>query len=349
MINWRSVFGDNGLDVMYRCDDKLLYASAYSHLSYQPVSYLSSAIDYQLAYQRGHGGDWEDISCILRQDNKDIAIWPLTISSCNGVAALNSQGQPVCPPIFAAECSANTKKKYTLKCFQIANEIAIKLGIDEWQSMSSCAESNGVSEWQIQAMSQGARCVVRHDLYVDLSLSLSDIKSRFRKSYRSLVTSGDRLWKVEILRAPGSITIWQEFRELHAEVAGRITRSLESWQIQHEAIQADEGFLVVLRDSENRMVGAGYFVHSTDEASYAVGAYDRNLFDKPLGHVVQFHAIQELQRRGCRWYRIGNRSFTGDFPSPSQKELSISYFKQGFCTHVYPVFLLNHLISLENL
>ncbi len=135
---------------------------------------------------------------------------------------------------------------------------------------------------------------------------------------------------------------------LHAAVAGRVTRTLESWQLQHAALTNDEGFLIVLRDAGGRMVGAGYFMCSADEGIYAVAAYDRNLFDKPLGHVVQFRAIEELQRRGCRWYRIGTRCYPCDEPAPNAKELAIATFKQGFASHVIPSFQLTHAAFSES-
>jgi len=82
------------------------------------------------------------------------------------------------------------------------------------------------------------------------------------------------------------------------------------------------------------------FICSRDEGVYAVAAYDRALFDKPLGHVVQFRAIQEMKRRECRWYFIGRRFYPGEQPVPSNKELSISYFKEGFSTDNFASFSL---------
>lgn len=347
MIDCRCAFSDSDLDVVFRVDDSELWAETYDRMPFRPFNYLASALDYQLAYQRGHGGEWQDLSCVLRSNNKAVAIWPLTISERDGVASLSSQGLPVMPPLFIPECPALTRKKFTADCLHIADRLAARLNLTEWRSAPAFVDRADLDEWHLTAMGQGARCSVRHELYVDLRLTLPEIKSGFRKSFRSLVTSGERLWRVEILRAPGEAAVWEEFRLLHAEVAGRVTRSLESWQSQHAALAADEGFLLVLRDSGSRMIGAGYFMCSADEGVYAVAAYDRSLFDKPLGHVVQYRAIEELQRRGCRWYRIGNRSFPGDEPAPNAKELAIAAFKQGFASHIFPSFLLTHAVFSE--
>ena len=347
MTDWREKFSGSSLDQIFREDDPELWNATYSCLTYRPVSYLASVLDYQLAYQRYRGGNWGDFSCVLRSNGRPVAIWSV-IASMSAVATdPKALGLLVMPPLFVGDCPESIRKKYSAECLRITDRIATQLGLVEWQSTSTFADRASIDDWQIAAMGLGAHCAVRHQLYVDLSMPIAQIKSGFRKSFRSLVTSGERLWHVGLLRAPGNPDILDEFRLLHAEVAGQVTRSLESWQMLHDNLSNNESFLVYLRDAENRMVGGGYFRCSTDEGVYAVGAYKRNLFDKPLGHVVQFQAIKELQLRGCRWYHIGTRMFPGDKPAPSQKEIAISYFKQGFSSHVLPTFLLNHVVAKE--
>ena len=104
----------------------------------------------------------------------------------------------------------------------------------------------------------------------------------------------------------------------------------------------DNGFIVTLRDERESLVGAGYFSASAHEGVYGVGVYDRSLFAKPLGHVVQLYAIQELQRRGCKWYHIGTRRFPGEGTAATEKDLSIGAFKHGFSTGTFPSFVFTH-------
>ena len=74
------------------------------------------------------------------------------------------------------------------------------------------------------------------------------------------------------------------------------TRSTESWSFQKNAILNSEAFLICLRDDENKLIGAGYFSYTLDQGVYAIAAYDRELFQKPLGHAVQYAAIKELKK-----------------------------------------------------
>ena len=79
-----------------------------------------------------------------------------------------------------------------------------------------------------------------------------------------------------------------------------------------------------------------------DECAYGVGTYDRSLFEKPLGHVVQYCAIELMKARELRWYKIGQRPYPSEQPRATDKEFSIAEFKQGFATHLFPQYVLQY-------
>jgi FemAB family protein len=121
--------------------------------------------------------------------------------------------------------------------------------------------------------------------------------------------------------------------------AGGVTRSNESWEKQLEAIDSRDAFLVYISDRQSGlMVGGGFFHSTRDECYYAVGAYDRSMFDKPLGHVVQYRAMQEMKDRNIKWYKLGDRPYPEAYGGERSKEITIADFKQGFATHTFPCF-----------
>ena len=65
-----------------------------------------------------------------------------------------------------------------------------------------------------------------------------------------------------------------------------------------------------------------------------MGVYTRELFDKPLGHAVQMKAIETFKKNGLKWYEIGQKHLKIDKIPATEKELSISHFKEGFATHI---------------
>ncbi len=311
---------------------------------YIPVLYTSQSMDYQLAYQVGHGGKWQDLSLVIFWNNHPCAVWPLSQAEKEGGRFYNSHGLPTLPPLFCADVPSVVRKRVTRGCLDLVERLARDEGLAEWQSAEFFSNELGLGSWHSELMRRGVSCRVGHDLYLDLQPDLATIKSGFRKSYKSLVSSGLKQWSVHLLEA-GNESTWREFINLHLQVSGKKTRSEESWELQRIHLDEKANILIYLRDGGGRMVGGGLFSLTRDEALYAVAAYDRDLFQKPLGHVVQFAAIEEFKRRGISWYKIGQRAFPSDQPAPSEKEISISEFKSGFASHLFPRFLFSCPVS----
>ena len=95
-----------------------------------------------------------------------------------------------------------------------------------------------------------------------------------------------------------------------------------------------ESFIVSVAGDDNVLVGAGLFTYSRDNGFYSVGAYKRELFEHPLGHVVQMKAIETFKKNGVKWYEIGLKRLKIDKKTPTEKELALTHFKQGFATHI---------------
>jgi FemAB family protein len=323
-----------------REDNHLAWDQTLEALAHIPVAYSSAAIDYQLAYHRGHGGDWWDISLILHHDRRPCGVWPLSFSVKECVGSISSHGLPVLPPLFVKGFPNKSRKKLVKACLDLLKQLCDACEVSKCECAESFAGQSelGLSEWHSQSMSAGSRVNLRHELFVDLSLELTDIKACIRRSYKSLIISGMRIWQTDVMTAANQ-ELWDEFRELHLKVAGRVTRSTETWEFQHQAIDDGDAFLVYLRNDSGDMVGGGFFNITRDEGVYAVGAYDRSLFDKPLGHVVQYRAIEEMKMQGLRWYKIGLRPFPTDLPAPTKKEIYIGEFKQGFASHIFPQYV----------
>lgn len=338
------MFRRTGLDVTWG-DNEQQWNSVLEDVDYQPVEYQYSTIKYELAYQTGRGCQWIDLSCILLLDRCPVALWPLTVFSLDNRFDVSSQGRPLLPPLFIKSLPETSRRKITKKCLAFLNRLVTDYEITYLKSSEPFTRKAQLSDWHLLMMNMGAQCAVQHELIVDLTRTVPQIKAGFRESYKSLISAGARYWCVNVLGSSIEQSTWAEFQDLHRKVAGRSTRSSESWNIQYEMLIKEEAFLVTLLDNVSRLVGAGFFMHTRSEGKYAVAAYDRSLFDKPLGHVVQYAAIEELKRVGCQYYRIGRRPYFGGNTGITQKELAIAHFKEGFATGVYPVFALEKCFS----
>ena len=334
----------SGLVVSLRHGNKTLWDEILLGCQYVPAAYTSNNIDFLLEHQLGNGADIYDMSCIIMWDNKPVAVWPLFLSLHDGLVNLFFLDNNVLPPIIIQKCALSSEKIIIKGCQNFADQVLSLSRLSTWTSMESFMGNVGLSSWHSQSMAKGAKPTLNHEVFLDLSLTMIEIKAQFRKSFKSLITSGLRLWNVGVLDYDNR-KIWDEFKILHLQVAGRKTRSDETWAIQYTDILNKGSFLVYLKNQEGEMVGAGLFNFTRDEGLYAIGAYDREQFDKPLGHVVQYRAIEELKKRDVRWYKLGARPYLTHIPIPSAKEISIGEFKQGFASHLFPRIVLEHAVA----
>ncbi len=334
-------FARHSVEIVFREQNREIWTTALDHLSYIPAQYCHAMLDFFHCCQHDKAAWIADVSMVLCDKQQYIyGLWPLTVSLQNHQFMLSSCGQPVFPPLFVETLAVKKQKKLSSQCFEICQQLAHNYQSQQWQSIESFqANRHGLSAWYQVAMNAGGQSRVQHELFVDLSLSIAKIKQHFRKSYRPLINQGMKLWRVAVLENANR-EVWHKFHALYVRVAGKDVRSERAWELQYQAIVDGQAVLIYLTDREDVMIGAGYFYLSRDECVYAIAAYDRSLFDKPLGHVVQFHLIELMKARGLRWYKIGSLVYPQDLPT--EKELSIAHFKQGFATHCFPSFLVTH-------
>lgn len=328
------------LDAVMHCEYPEAWDQVWQSLPYQSVAYSVSMIEYQRTYFRDSGWELYDASLVLRTDGRPCALWPLTLGGPNGSPRITSAGAAVMAPAFTSGLSPRVVKKICARAIAFMRLLCAEQGLAELvveQGPTPGLVTEGASEWHQQLLAAGATVVLRHDLYADLRPALPDIRASVRKSFRPLINVGLRNWSVFVLdQSNASETVWAEFKQLHCEVSGRITRNDETWAQQHTMLGMGEAFLVGLRDpADQRLVGAGFFQCTRDEGLYAVGAYDRSLFDRPLGHVVQQRAIETMKVLGLRWYCIGERHYPQDQPKPTDKQVTIAAFKQGFASNQF--------------
>lgn len=335
------------LDAKFRCDCHGEWQAVADQLDYYPVNYSAAWIDYQISYWQGKGTEIHDVSIVIYYEHRPVGIWPLSVTS-GGVRGIGSNGGELQPPIFDHRLVLKAVRKTISACLDLVDKFCRTNAILAWSGTELQPSKHWLSEWHIEAMQRGAEAVLRYDTFVDLSLDMAAIKSRFRKSYKSLITSGAKHFQVGVIGREGSAEIWKEFRMLHLEAAGYATRTEETWNLQYMALLNGEIFLVELRDHAGRMVGGALFNLTHDEGYYSVGAYDRDLFDKPIGHLIQYRAIEEMKRLGLRWYHIGKRPFPSEQPPLTDKQLAIVHFQNGFATHILPRFLLSRKVVSED-
>lgn len=308
--------------ISLNCED---WSSILTNTNNVQVTHLRSTVKYYVEYYSG-----QDLSLVLYDNYHAVGILPLFIHKNKKEWIISGDGESIVKPLFINNLPKKTKKNLEKKIIEIIDRFAIKLSINKVYLFD---ESSQLSSWYMLWLKKSSKCFLSHQLAINLEISIDDIRLGFRKSYKSLVNKSLKDFSVQICEH-NIDNLFEEFRMLHLEVAGKETRSRESWNIQKEQIKNNEAFLVTVMDG-NALIGAGLFTYTKDIGVYSVGAYKRELFDKPISHGVQMQAIRALKDIGCRVYYIGQKMTLLDKNLPTEKELSITHFKEGFAGYVF--------------
>lgn len=166
---------------------------------------------------------------------------------------------------------------------------------------------------------------------VNLEAPTEHLHQGLTKAYKWAVNWGKKNLSLQILDLTTMTAIHMEnFRLLHLEVAGRATRSNQSWRLQHEMVLAGEAFCVFAY-LEDVLVCAALFPHSKTNCFYGVSASRRDLVEKPLSHSVVWTGMLHAKCLGIREFEMGELSFPmTPNATASSKELGISFFKRAF-------------------
>jgi len=331
-----------GLVILPKNEDLHSWHEVLANIDYIPFAYLPESIEFQHSVYRDRCESCGESSLLIMVDREPVGIWPLSIAYVDGKYNFGYFGYALLPPLFRSSVSMPARKRLYKACLNFAHALAADLNISNWESCETFHAGLGLSPWYWNALSDSNTMVsLRHELFIEMTRKIGEIKRDFRKSYKSLIEKPILDWTLHMMEEPEPDT-WGQFKKLHETVAGRKTRSDDSWDIHLGDIEKDHGVLVYLLNNHGEMEGGGFFNYSRDESMYAVAAYNRDHFDKPIGHVIQFKAIKFLQSKSVKWHRLGMRYLPHDQEIHTKKEISISDFKQGFATHLFPNILLKH-------
>lgn len=310
------------------------WTAALAQAPVQPVGYHRSHGDYQQAYFSSAFPDYRVLDCLLEWRGEIIALWPLSLYRQDEEWVLSSHlnGAPgIVPPLPLVELSDKAQRALDQAWLAALAQLTASFPDSTRLRFFEPGPAPHAADWYARLLKLGARAGLRHRLVADLTWPAEAFHRNLRKSYKALINQARRLWRVDI-DDRGDAAAFAGFQALHVQVAGRQTRPQVTWDRQYDAIRQQAAFAVYLREADGRLIGASLYNTSRDEAYYAVGAYDRQLFDLPVAHLSLDAAIHHARDSGRRQFILGDRPFPGDQPPPNDKEAKIAFFKEGFAT-----------------
>lgn len=286
--------------------------------------YSESSLNYYEKISQDKGQDYRDISfCLTYNKTPFMIFFGAACEKDQTVKAYEINTSFICQNLTKSQISF--AKKYIYNTFSKLGRMKIHLR-DE---LSQGVINEGTRILNAQYICEKEKVV--YTSVIDLKKNLEELKRSLRKSYKPLISWGERELRTEIY--DNSNVTWgviEEFRKLHQKQAGRKTRKVETWKLQYDAIKNNEAFCIC-GYLEDKLVTAGYFLKANKSCYYGSSASDRSLFDKPLFHVILWNAILYAKEKRLMQFEVGLQyNCIANEERPSMKELDIAKFKKGF-------------------
>lgn len=185
---------------------------------------------------------------------------------------------------------------------------------------------------------------------IDLSKNLDEIFKNFSKGHKSSIKKDYENLNYEIFDYKNykQNQIF-EMMKFHKKVAGRRTRSKDTWKINEKMIFEKKGLLVKVSD-KNKVISYAFIFYNKDSSIYFSSCSDRTMFNvyKNISHKVIWKVIQYLKRENCKKFYLGVTKSIFSKNLITDKNKSIDLFKSSFGGDKNYFMIVNNIDSVEN-
>ncbi len=304
-----------------------------------PVSYSLSWIAFCEKILRGNF--LKDLSFVVCEGREPLSIVPLIMEKGPyGKQFSVKNGYLLKAPAFALNMPNRSKKEIEKTVFSRIKELAHREGvslhrvlidplfiIDERHHYNYLLKFDYVDSSILTGI-------------IDLEIPINLLWTNLRKSYRPLIKGEMKKYESLIMNSKNiSRESFSEFEKLYRLASGRDIYNDSEWGILYEMIKRDEGMVAFAR-LNNETIGACLFNHLNRKAYYSFSAnspqYEKTFF---IGHLLIWKSIEYYLERKFKFLELGWQFHRGQLlERPSDKEINISQFKNGFGGFSFPLY-----------
>jgi hypothetical protein len=285
----------------------------------------------------------EQKSFCVKENGRMVAISPLLLNT------LNEDGDEVkyfsydryqgVPP--AIRNNISKKERFRILAFifsaidKIASENDVDLMLTKFSPLARSYEktSNYLERYGFLNTSLSTSVI-------DLTHAPDYLLSDMRKGHRYNVKKGMEYYTVKIFDKE-NITRedFAGYQTLHHKAAGRMTRPQITFDLMYSWIKSGNAILAGLSYKDN-YIGYSLIIVYKNGAYYGSACDDPEAdVPIPLHPLLQWYVIKWLKKEEYKIYELGLQQFGIQiYDFPSEKDLSISFFKRGFGGEIVPVF-----------
>ncbi len=163
---------------------------------------------------------------------------------------------------------------------------------------------------------------------LDLSQPEEKILGGMRKTTRYSIKKAERDG-VKIIRSrnPRDVAVFEEVYGKTAKRHGFVAFSDDYLRKEFASFKGDDQVLIFLGEYKNRIIAAAMIVFYGDAAFYHHGATSSEHPEIPASYLLQWEAIKETKKRGCKIYNFWGISRDN---KPNHPWAGLTLFKKGF-------------------
>lgn len=285
-------------------------------------------------------------SFMIMNNNDPIAICPLILNTIyeNGNGEYNIfsfDKYNGISPALKNSISSKQKNKILVQIFEYLDRLALKLDVKKTLIKLSPLSPVYFKEHQYNyLMKFGFLNTTLNTQILDLSNDLNQVLKEMRKAHRYDIRRAERVFEVNIFNKNNiDKEIFDQYRILHHKTAGRVTRPLITFDMMYKWIVKGNAILCGV-SHKGKYIGFSLINIYKDGAFYSSASDDPDVETSvPISHIIQWNVINWLKKNEFRIYEIGLQQFGMElYDYPSEKDISISFFKRGFGGFTVPVF-----------
>lgn len=299
----------------------------------------------------------ESLYFFVKEKNKILAIVPLAIENTifkdKKCTELSFGGSALPAPALHNDLDKKNRSKILNFIFEYIDSLAAKYNILRvTYKFSPLAPSfietdypqfNYLMRYSFIDASSSTRII-------DLQKSKGDLWEDIRRNHKRGIDKIKNNFEI-LIYTEKNITqeIFDAYRLMHKKAAGRVTRPLSTFEKMHQWIRDGSAILTASKDKEkNKYNGFEYYSIYKKNVYGFSAANDQEYSSIPIRHLIEWETMMWLKERGYKYYEIGQEYYGPHLHNyPSDKEINISGFKQGFGGFAVPFFIGEKYYSTE--
>lgn len=295
-------------------------------------------------------------STVFYDSNDEVlAIVPLFIETINENNQISIGENAINSPLF----NPNLEQKSVVQIYEIiidyVNELSVEFNSKLARFQIPSLNMQSVNYYKLFGFNEEIRnpdwYIFKCDFSYIITLknrSIPDIRSKIRKSFKSLINKTKNDTNLIILDKDNQDRrIFDKYIELHYEIKGK-NRTRETFEKDYIAICSGLETILIC-EYQDKFIGAVVLYTFNKKAIYnsAMQKYDTNGLHP--NHFLMWESIEYLHKKEYEFFLNGEQVIQSDKYCISEKEKNLSHFKKAWGGELYPWMKVEKLYNVSSI